>query len=168
MEHCGATVEQQQLINISTDMSTVVTQRQPGQIAGCEIQYPEQLITAQQKKDCKMNMLRANLETLLADFSKKNNQKVKCNLVFFTQHPENWHTAICEQFTHIKKNGISKGRQITAYEEADRSSPILTVNIYHNGSVTIQGSDNSLDNFGNSFQTLKTIAASKVSPPPPQ
>uniref|UniRef100_A0A671UVD2 Uncharacterized protein n=1 Tax=Sparus aurata TaxID=8175 RepID=A0A671UVD2_SPAAU len=32
----------------------------------------------------------------------------------------------------------------------------------------IQGSENSLDNFGNSFQTLKTIAASKVSPPPPQ
>ena len=168
MEHCGATVEQQQLINISTDMSTVVTQRQPGQIAGCEIQYPEQVITAQQKKDFSVNVLRANPETLVADFSKKNNQNVICNLVFCTQHPENWHTAICEQFTHIKKNGISKGRQMTAYEDPDRSSPTLTVNIYHNGTVMIQGSENSLDNFGNSFQTLKTIAASKVSPPPPQ
>ena len=166
MEHCGATAEQWHVINTSTDISTVVTQRQPGQIAGCEIQNPEQVITAQQKKDFKMNVLRANPETLVADLSKKNNQKVKCNLVFFTQHPENWHTAICEQFTHIKKNGISKGRQITAYEDADRSSPILTIIIYHNETVMIQGSENSLDNFDNSFQTLKTVAASKVSPPP--
>ena len=119
MEHCRATVEQQQLINTTIDISTVVTQRQPGQIAGCEIQYPEQVITAQQKKDFNKNVLCANPETLVADFSKKNNQRVKCNRVFFTQHPENWHTAICEQVTHIKKNGISKGRQITAYKDAD-------------------------------------------------
>lgn len=127
MEHCGATAEQQRLIKISTDISTVATQRQPGQIAGCEIQYP--VITAQQKKDFRMNVLGANPETLVADFSKKNNCKVKCNLLLFTHHPENWHTAICEQFTHIKKNGISKGRQITAYEDADCSSPILTEHI---------------------------------------
>ena len=168
MEHCEETVEQQQLMNISTDTSTVATQRQPGQITGCEIQYPAKVTTAQQKKDFKMNMLRANPETLVTDFSKKNNHKVKCNLLFFTHHPENWHTAICEQFTHIKKNGINKGRQITAYEDADRSSPILTMNIYHNGTVMIQGSENSLDNFENSFPTLKTVATSKLSPPPPQ
>ncbi|KAL7379830.1 hypothetical protein ABVT39_006651 [Epinephelus coioides] len=102
MEHCGATAEQQQLMKISTDLSTIATQRQPGQIGGCEIQYPEQVITAQQKKDFKMNVLPANSETLVADFSKKNNYK------------------------------------------------------------------NSLDNFENSFQTLKTVVASKVAPPPPQ
>lgn len=60
-----------------------------------------------------------------------------------------------------KKNGISKGRQISVYDNGDASNPMLTVNIYHNGTVMVQGSENCLDNFQKKFQSMKEEAKKK-------
>ncbi|XP_039677898.1 uncharacterized protein LOC120572646 [Perca fluviatilis] len=68
--------------------------------------------------------------------------------------------SFCEIFTHVKKNGISKGRQITVCEE-DPTSPTLIINIYHNGTIMIQGSENSMDNFDKHFQSMKSVAEKK-------
>ena len=59
---------------------------------------------------------------------------------------------------HLKKNGISKGRRIRVYEDDDKTCPVFTINIYNNGTVIVQESENSLDNFQNNFQKMKEDA----------
>lgn len=61
---------------------------------------------------------------------------------------------------HTKKNGISKGRQI--YEDGDKTCPMLTINVYHNGTVMAQGSENCLDYFQHNFQSMKEKAEKKA------
>ncbi|MGL5102321.1 MAG: hypothetical protein ACRC6N_07210, partial [Plesiomonas sp.] len=78
------------------------------------------------------------------------------NLLFYTEHTEAWHRALCSHYTHHRKRGICNGRQIIIQEE-DRDSTLLTVNIYHNGTVMFQGSEAGLSSVQSHFNTIKTL-----------
>lgn len=124
-------------------------------IQGCEILYPSHITTVKAKKTFKLKVLQESPETVIAITEKG---KVKSNLLFFTHNPKAWHSTFFEAFMHIKKNGISKGRQITVYEDEYKTCPMFTINIYNNGTVMVQGSENCLDNFQNNFQKMKEEA----------
>lgn len=127
-------------------------------IQGCEILYPSHITTVKAKKAFKLKVLQESPETVIADFTITEKGKVKSNLLFFTHNPKAWQSTFTEAFMHIKKNGISKGRQITVYEDEYKTCPMFTINIYNNGTVMVQGSENCLDNFQNNFQKMKEEA----------
>lgn len=54
--------------------------------------------------------------------------------------------------TRRRKGGISKGRQLTLEGDNDTK---LTVNLYHNGTVMVQGPETSLNEFQRNFENLK-------------
>ncbi len=89
---------------------------------------------------------------LLSDYSGPDNNRVRCNLLFFTEHPSSWHTTFCSNMTCMRKGGISKGRQRTLEGDNDTK---LTVNLYHNGTVMVQGPETSLNEFQRNFRNLK-------------
>ncbi|MGH0133417.1 UNVERIFIED_CONTAM: hypothetical protein FKN15_032307 [Acipenser sinensis] len=125
---------------------------------GCcsiEIEYPEELSSAKARKNYKDRVLRESPETLIANYSTVDNCRVKCNLLLYTEHPSAWHSALCSTYCNIRKGGIGRGRQLTVFEDSDADSVMLTVNIYHNGTVMVQGRESSLDLFENSFPALR-------------
>ncbi|KAJ8342273.1 hypothetical protein SKAU_G00322010 [Synaphobranchus kaupii] len=143
-------------VSISTPASQSEPTAQPSQ--GFEIQYPEHIQSAKARKLHKDKVLRSLPETLVSDYSGPEENRVRCNVLFYTQYPTAWHTALFQTYPHIKKNGISKGRQISILEDSDSSSAILTVNIYHTGTVMVQGTEASLGQFELDFHPLKKQA----------
>ncbi|KAL1276964.1 hypothetical protein QQF64_023637 [Cirrhinus molitorella] len=97
-------------------------------------------------------ILRENPEILLSDYNGPENNRVRCNLLFFTEHPSTWHSTLCLTMTCKRKGGISKGRQLTLEGENDTK---LIVNLYHNGTVMVQGPETSLNEFQKIFKNLK-------------
>ncbi|MGH0123833.1 UNVERIFIED_CONTAM: hypothetical protein FKN15_029955 [Acipenser sinensis] len=159
---------------------------------GCcsiEIEYPEELSSANARKNYKDRVLRESPETLIANYSTVDNCRVKCNLLLYTEHPSAWHSALCSTYCNIRKGGIgrgignirkggiSRGRQLTVFEDSNADSVMLTVNVYHNGTVMVQGGESSLDLFENRFpalrervereKTIPELANPQPLPPPP-
>ncbi|ROL48810.1 hypothetical protein DPX16_23321 [Anabarilius grahami] len=97
-------------------------------------------------------ILRENPEILLSDYSGPEDNRVRCNLLLFTEHPSVWHTILCSAMTCRRKGGISKGRPLTL--EGDNETK-LTVNLYQNGTVMVQGPETSLNEFQRNFKNLK-------------
>ncbi|RXN11504.1 GTPase IMAP family member 8-like protein [Labeo rohita] len=117
-----------------------------------EIIYPAEAKSVKEKKRIKETILRENPEILLSDYSGPDNNRVRCNLLFFTEHPSSWRTVLCSNMTCMRKGGISKGRQLTLEGDNDTK---LTVNLYHNGTVMVQGPETSLNEFQRNFRNLK-------------
>ncbi|MGH0130044.1 UNVERIFIED_CONTAM: hypothetical protein FKN15_072952 [Acipenser sinensis] len=130
-----------------------------------EVQYPAELSNAQSKRQHKISVLRDNPECLYSDYTNTGGKRIKNNLIFHTEHTQTWHAAICSKHRNIKKRGIWHGRQITVGEDSDPDSTVLTINIYQNGTVVIQGNEASLDLFEKSFQPLKEEVESKKTHP---
>ncbi len=120
-----------------------------------EIIYPAEVKSVKDKKRTKELILKENPEMLLSDYSGPDNNRVRCNLLFFTEHPSSWHTILCSNMTCMRKGGISKGRQLTLEGDNDTK---LTVNLYHNGTVMVQGPETSLNEFQRNFGNLKKEA----------
>lgn len=118
-----------------------------------EIQFPENVKSKKERKDFKLKKLMEMPETLTADYKVTAGVKGKCDLIFFTKSPGAWHKVLCDTYKNVKKGGISKGRQLTV-DDDDNNNCKLTINVYHNGTVMIQGSEISLDNFQQSFSSL--------------
>ncbi len=114
--------------------------------------YPAEVKSVKDKKRTKEMILKENPEMLLSDYSGPDNNRVRCNLLFFTEHPSSWHTILCSNMTCMRKGGISKGRQLTLEGDNDTK---LTVNLYHNGTVMVQGPETSLNEFQRNFINLK-------------
>ncbi|ROL55333.1 hypothetical protein DPX16_22809 [Anabarilius grahami] len=97
-------------------------------------------------------------DTLFAE----QDHSVMTNLLFYTEHGSLWHTAFCQHFTFTKKRGICKGRQILAFEDAEKNDETryLTLNLYQNGTVMVQGSESALKVFIEDFEHIKTLALS--------
>ncbi len=95
-------------------------------------------------------------ETLFADYDRS----TMTNLLFYTENSSLWHTAFCQPFTFTTKRGICKGRQILVFEDAEgnEESRILSLNLYHNGTVMIQGSEPALQAFTADFIQIKQQA----------
>lgn len=117
-----------------------------------EVIYPKEVKSAKDKKKMKEIILRENPEILLSDYTGPEDNRVRCNLLFFTEHPSVWHTILCSAMTCRRKGGISKGRQLTLEGDNDTK---LTVNLYHNGTVMVQGPETSLNEFQRNFKNLK-------------
>lgn len=118
-----------------------------------EIQFPENVKSKKERKDFKLKKLMEMPETLTADYKVTAGVKGKCDLISFTKSPGAWHKVLCDTYKNVKKGGISKGRQLTV-DDDDNNNCKLTINVYHNGTVMIQGSEISLDNFQQSFSSL--------------
>ncbi|MGH0124959.1 UNVERIFIED_CONTAM: hypothetical protein FKN15_020845 [Acipenser sinensis] len=131
----------------------------------CDMQYPEEIKSAQAKKQHKLKVMRDHPECLYADYALTGEQRVKTNLIFYTEQPTAWHTALCNMYSNIKKRGICNGRQISVGEDSDPDSTVFTVNVYHNGTVLIQGSEASLNSFEECFTILKEQAEMEKSFP---
>ncbi len=98
-------------------------------------------------------------ETLFAD----QDHSVLTNLLFYSEHSLFfWHTAFCQHFPFTKKRGICKGRQILVFEDTENNNEtrFLTLNLYQNGTVMIQGSKSALKVFIEEFEEIKTLALS--------
>ncbi|XP_058863011.1 mucin-6-like [Acipenser ruthenus] len=97
-------------------------------------------------------------ETLITDCSLAGGKRTKTNLLFYTQHPTAWHTALCTAHSNIKLGGICKGRQLRIGDETDPDSTRLSINVFYNGTIMIQGTEASLELFEKDFQALKELA----------
>ena len=93
----------------------------------------------------------------MADYAQIGDRRTISNLLFFTNDRDAWHTAICKYYKSTKKQGICYGRQILVREEAN-STPFLTVNVYHNGTVMFQGSEACLNSVQENFITIRSLA----------
>ncbi len=96
-----------------------------------EIIYPAEVKSVKDKKRTKEMILKENPEMLLSDYSGPDNNRVRCNLLFFTDPIILAHHPLLEHDMY-EEGGISKGRQLTLEGDNDTK---LTVNLYHNGTV---------------------------------
>ncbi len=100
------------------------------------IQYPSDVTTDSARKNYKQKLLKDNHEILFADSFKTGGF---CNLIFFTDHPNVWHKAIINHYPSVKKEGICNGWKVKIREPCVPDITIITVNIYKNGTVMVQG-----------------------------
>ncbi|XP_067310538.1 mediator of RNA polymerase II transcription subunit 15-like [Pseudorasbora parva] len=100
------------------------------------IQYPSEVTTDSARKSFKQKLLTNSPETLFADRFKTGEI---CNLIFFSDHPSAWHKAIISHYPSVKKEGICNGWKVKIREAQDPDSTVMTVNIYKNGTVMVQG-----------------------------
>ncbi len=100
------------------------------------IQYPSDITTESARKNYKQKLLKDNPEILFADSFKTGEF---CNLIFFTDHPNIWHKAIINHYPSVKKEGICNGWKVKIREPCDPDNTMITVNIYKNGTVMVQG-----------------------------
>lgn len=121
-----------------------------------EIQFPENVKSMKERREYKLKKLMEMPETLTADYKTIAGVKVKCDLIFYTESPGAWHKVICNTYKNVKKCGISKGRQVSVDDE-DSNNCKLTINVYHNGTIMIQGSEISLEHFQQSFSALVNL-----------
>ena len=77
-----------------------------------------------------------------------NDREIKVDLLFYTDDPNAWHTALRSVIA-----GNTTMRQLYL-----ATSPKFTVNLYNNGTVMVQDSETSLEEFEKDFPELKELA----------
>lgn len=101
------------------------------------ITYPYKATNEILKKKHKEKLLKDRPETLYSDLYK--NGEVS-NIIFYTEDPEAWHSAIRQHYPTVIRKGISNGWKLQVKEEDDSESDVMiTANLYKNGTVMIQG-----------------------------
>lgn len=115
------------------------------------IQYPSDIKTDSARKTYKQKLLKENPETLFSDQFKTGEV---CNLIFFTDHPSVCHKAIIIHYPSVKKEGICNGWKLKIKDPNDSDSTEITVNIYKNGTVMVQGN---LKLFQDDYSTICEI-----------
>ncbi|XP_066514798.1 uncharacterized protein [Hoplias malabaricus] len=123
-----------------------------------QFHFPTDTLSESSKQQHKLKTQRENPEILFKDCSLIKGKTFTTNLLFHTQHTDVWHTAICQHYKHVTKRGICKGRQIYIFEDSEKEpdGKLLTVNLYLNGTVMIQGSEAALTQFEETFPSLKS------------
>ncbi len=116
------------------------------------IVYPPEARSDTSRKQYKQKILRDRAEELFADHYKSGDVS---NLIFLTQRPSAWHSTICSHYRSVKREGICNRWKIKIRDEEDPESVVITVNIYKNGTVMVQGD---LRQFEKDFQTMKEKA----------
>ena len=104
------------------------------------------------RKQHKNKLMKEKPEYLFADLYTTGDVS---NLIFFTDQPTAWHSAISSSYPSVQNKGISKGWQLRIKEAEDPDSVIITVNLYKNGTVMVQGD---LRTFEKDFESIKEIA----------
>lgn len=122
--------------------------------------YPAEIRTETGRQQFRLKFQRENPELLFKDCYSSKGKMITTNLLFYTDHTSAWHTALCTHFKFTTKRGIGKGRQICIFEDEDKESKFLTVNIYQNGTVMVQGNQAALCSFEKAFPTVKDLSDS--------
>ena len=103
--------------------------------------WPRPFIYPQKSSEASRLMLRHKQMKERPDtlFAEQQDHSAMNNLLFYTEHSPLWHTAFCQHLTFTKKRGICKGRQILAFEDAEKNDEtrFLTLNLYQNGTVMV-------------------------------
>ena len=84
-------------------------------------------------------------------------------MIFSTEQPLAWHSALKTHYPSVKKEGICNGWKLKVKEAEDPDSPMTSINIYKNGTVMVQGN---LRQFELDFPLIKERAQQEKSPPP--
>ena len=71
-----------------------------------------------------------------------NGRETKADLLFYTEHPDVWHSTLRTDNKHFKMCGNKTMRQL--YIDG---SPKFNINIYKTGTIMIQGSETNLEKF---------------------
>ncbi|KAE8292989.1 hypothetical protein D5F01_LYC08082 [Larimichthys crocea] len=122
--------------------------------------YTQDLKNKSARKAYKQNVLKERAETLFSDSYKNGDAS---NLIFFTEQPLVWHSAIKTHSPSVKKEGICNGWKLKVKEAEDPDSPMTSIIIYKNGTVIVQGN---LRQFELDFPLIKGRAQlEKCSPP---
>ncbi len=105
--------------------------------------------------ELKHQRMRANPETLFED---KNRKGRITNLLFYTEQITFWERKFCEKYPHVDKQKIDKGEQLRIYnnQNKERKNRYLTVNFYQNGIVMVQGKQDDLMKFKETFNIMRT------------
>lgn len=124
------------------------------------ITYPSKATNEILKKKHKDQLLKDSPETLYSDLYR--NGEVS-NIIFHTEDPEAWHSAIRHHYPTVIRKGISNGWKLQIKEGEDSDSDVMiTANLYKNGTVMIQGK---LKQFEKDFLQIKEKAQlNKISP----
>ncbi|MGH0185923.1 UNVERIFIED_CONTAM: hypothetical protein FKN15_019758 [Acipenser sinensis] len=91
--------------------------------ASREFQYPAELRSAQVRKHHKLSVLRENPECLYTDYSGTGDKKMRSNLIFYTQHLNGWHTAVCKTYSNVTKKGICQANDPENTDPEDPEDP---------------------------------------------
>lgn len=110
------------------------------------------------RKHHKGEFLRKHPETLIVDYKKALKNRVKTNYVFYTAHPAAWRRALRQTYPNTKESDINYAVQVKVYVDDSPLKVVITVNLYHTGTVMVQGSQTQLNNFQQDFQELKEKA----------
>ncbi|KAL7369914.1 hypothetical protein ABVT39_013224 [Epinephelus coioides] len=84
----------------------------------------------------KQQLLMERSETLFSDLLKNGDIS---NLIFLTDQPMAWHSAISTYYPYVAKEGIHNGLKLKIKEAEDLETVMMTVNTYKNGTVLVQG-----------------------------
>lgn len=123
------------------------------------ITYPSTATNEILKKKHKGNLLKDKPETLYSDFYKSGEVS---NIIFYTEDPEAWHSAIRQHYSTVIRKGISNGWKLQIKEDDDSDSVMITTNLYKNGTVMIHGN---LKQFEKDFLQIKEKAQQNKSNP---
>ena len=115
-----------------------------------KIQYPLHVKNEKSRKDYKMKLLMENQETLFADYYKNGNIS---NLIFHTNHPRAWHSAILAHYPSVTRAGITEGWKLRILDNEDSES--CNINIYKSGTVIVQSNPKQ---FQLDFHLIKELA----------
>lgn len=124
-------------------------------------EYPADINTDTGRQQFRLKLQRENPEILFKDCYVGKGKMIPTNLLFHTEHTTAWHAAFCTHFKFHTKKGICKGRQICIFEDTNKESKFLTVNIYQNGTVMVQGNQAALCLFEEAFPTVKELSESE-------
>ncbi|KAM9398291.1 uncharacterized protein ACWYII_032049 [Salvelinus alpinus] len=116
------------------------------------ILYPKKVKNDTMRKAFKQKLLEKRPETLFADLYKNGDVS---NLIFLTDQPNAWRSAVCSHYPCIKKEGICNGWKLKIKETDDPDSTMITINLYKTGTVMVQGN---IRLFETDFQTIKERA----------
>ncbi|KAM9415602.1 uncharacterized protein ACWYII_024383 [Salvelinus alpinus] len=115
-----------------------------------KIHYPVSVKNDKARKDHKMKLLMENQETLFADYYKNGNIS---NLIFHTNHPLAWHSAILAHYPSVKRGGVNEGWKLRILDNEDEES--ANINLYKSGTVMVQGNHKQ---FQLDFHLIKELA----------
>lgn len=108
-----------------------------------------------EKNELKHQEMKENPETLFEDRTKKGRIT---NLLFYTERLTFWERKFCEKYPHVDNQKIDKANQLLIYnnQNKERKNRYLTVNLYQSGTVMIQGKQDDLMTFKETFNIMCT------------
>ncbi|MGH0141296.1 UNVERIFIED_CONTAM: hypothetical protein FKN15_026605 [Acipenser sinensis] len=88
-----------------------------------EFQYLAKRSSAQARKQHKLSVLRENLECLYTYYSGTGDKMKKSNLIFYTEHLNAWHTAVCKKYSDVTHEAAEIEKTYTTSDDPKNTDP---------------------------------------------